>query len=342
VPHPPGLDIAVRYLPADIGIGGDWYDVTWRRDGLVMLAIGDVAGHGLGAAATMNELRIAARAFAMRDASPGHVLEELDRYLDAMHTRTLATALIILLDPATGKGVVASAGHLPPVLSGSETRLVALEVGPPLGTGRAGSRETTFVLPAGGRLLLYTDGLVERRSDPIDSRLEVLTHAVDAATDSAEALADRVLARLLPDGHRRDDVALLAVQRAEHDTLTMCTPADAARVSTLRATLQHWLDDLGATRDESADLVLAVGELLANVCVHAHPLATGEMELHAQVDAGRVVRIDVVDHGVWRPGRERGGGRGLSIVRATVDELVIESTESGTRATIFRRLGSGS
>src|SRR4029078_12138621 len=116
VPKPPGLDIAVRYLPADIGIGGDWYDVTWSRAGLVMLVSGDVAGRGIAAAATMNELRIAARAFAMRDASPARVLEELSRYIDAMHTRTLATVLIVLLDPATGKGVVASAGHLPPVL----------------------------------------------------------------------------------------------------------------------------------------------------------------------------------------------------------------------------------
>jgi anti-sigma regulatory factor (Ser/Thr protein kinase) len=96
---------------------------------------------------------------------------------------------------------------------------------------------------------------------------------------------------------------------------------------------------VGATRDESADLVLACGELLANVCVHAHPMATGEMELHADIDEERTVRIDVIDHGAWRPGRERGGGRGLGIVRATVDELLIEKSEAGTTATVFRRLG---
>jgi len=337
VPRPPGLDIAVRYLPADVGIGGDWYDVTWRRDGLVMLVIGDVAGHGIGAAATMNELRIAARAFAMRDASPARVLEELNRYIEAMHERTLATALIILLDPATGKGVAASAGHLPPILDGGTPTLLMLDAGPPLGAGRGGSREVDFELPPGGRLLLYTDGLVEVRTQPIDERLQMLADAIDGTTTTAEDLAEQVIAKMLPDGQRRDDVAVLAVQRGEQPGLVMSAPADPSRLSTLRATLQHWLQSVGATRDETSDLVLACGELLANVCVHAHPMATGEMELRAIIDRG-VVRLDVIDHGAWRPGRERGGGRGLTIVRATVDDLVIEKTDTGTQATVFRRL----
>src|SRR3954452_19099713 len=116
IAQPPGLDIAARYIPAEVGVGGDWYDVMWRSDGRVMLVIGDVAGHGLTAASTMNEIRIAARSFAMRDASPRAVLQELDAYTDVLDSDVFVTALIVLIDPVTGRGVAASAGHLAPLI----------------------------------------------------------------------------------------------------------------------------------------------------------------------------------------------------------------------------------
>jgi serine phosphatase RsbU (regulator of sigma subunit)/DNA-binding response OmpR family regulator/anti-sigma regulatory factor (Ser/Thr protein kinase) len=330
LPQPPGLDVAARYIPAEVGVGGDWYDVTWRSDGQVMLVIGDVAGHGLAAASMMNEIRIAARAFATRNESPGAVLQELNRYASDLDSMVLVTALIVMLDPVTGRGTAATAGHLPPLIDGPDGwSFLDLQVAPPLGTGRGAHAETSFTLPPNGRLVMYTDGLVEQRRTSIDTRMEELGRAFGAGAARAEELADHLVTTMLEAAPPSDDVAILTVHRAADTNLTMRVPALPGRLATLRATLRRWLLEHGAPRKVIDDVVLAVGELATNVCIHAHPVAAGIIALDANID-GSTLAVTVADNGRWQVERDRGGGRGLTIVSALVDDLEIERGEGGT------------
>ena len=207
LPGAPGVDMAARYLPADVGVGGDWYDASLGVDGRLLLAIGDVAGHGLVAATMMNEIRIASRAFAMADPSPARVLQRLKNYGTSTGGPRFVTALIVLLDPVTGEASVASAGHLPPLIVDDDgARFVDLRVAPPLGVPSGPPSETTFTLQPGARLVLFTDGLVEQRGSDLDERLAKMAETVASSPDHVEATVDRLVRDPAPDraaGRRR-------------------------------------------------------------------------------------------------------------------------------------------
>jgi phosphoserine phosphatase RsbU/P len=209
------MRLAARYLPrgADGPVGGDFYDAIALPDGRVGLAIGDVAGKGLSAAATMGQVRAALHAYALEDQDPARVLTRLDRFVTAMDVT--ATALFMTIDP-DGELAIASAGHPPAVLTdASGTRLVTGVLAPPLGCGMpAGPDAGRLHLGHGARMMLYTDGLVERRDERLDRSLEALRLVVASAPATLDALCDRVLEALAPDGGVwPDDVALLAVGR---------------------------------------------------------------------------------------------------------------------------------
>ena len=165
-----GLDIGACYVPYTHGgtFGGDWWEALPLRDGRVGLAVGDVAGHGLPAAAIMGQLRNAQRTCLIAGASPSEVLTELSALLDWTHPDAHASSLVAILDPVTGTIEWASAGHPPAVwVTGREAGLLDAPPGPPLGVvARAGAGYTDHggeVAP-GGFLLMYTDGLLESRS----------------------------------------------------------------------------------------------------------------------------------------------------------------------------------
>jgi len=338
LPSAPALDVAARYLPAEVGVGGDWYDASLRLDGQVLLAIGDVAGHGLRAAHAMNEIRIASRAFSLRESSPSRLLQHLNEFSQAAGRREFVTALMVLLDPVTGAGVAASAGHLPPLLVDDDgARFLDLVASPPLGISASRAHETPFQLPPGGRLVLFTDGLVEERRRDLDERLAELLEVVEHATGSANELVDALVGRLLPEGRPADDVAVLAIVRALDDALRIRVPATTNHLAPIRAMLRRWLVANGAAEDEVMELVLAVGELTSNVCSHAHPMEDGPMTIEARVVDG-AVQASISDEGTWRPTQDRGGGRGLEIVRAVVDDVSIERRDDGTTVRIVRGL----
>jgi len=340
LPEAPGLDLAATYLPADVGVGGDWYDASIQPDGKVLLAIGDVAGHGIAAATTMNEIRIASRAFSLNESSPSRILHMLNNFCRGTRRGNLVTALIVLLDPVTGEATVASAGHLPPVVAhGGQAYFVDLHVTPPLGVSVAHAEETQVVLPPGATILLYTDGLVEQRRGSIDDRLAQLADLVRAGGQSAAAIVDDVVRRMLPTGPPADDVALIAVKRSTDRTLRIEMPAESSCLAPIRALMRRWLAMQGANTDETRDIVLAVGELASNACTHASPVVEGTLTVEARRD-GDVLRVTVSDQGRWRPPLDRGGGRGLPIVRAVVDSLSIDSDDHGTRAHLARALAS--
>lgn len=213
-PQRPGLKIASLYQPAQAAneVGGDWYDVIPLADDKTALVIGDVMGSGIDAAATMGQLRTAARAYAALDLPPDEILRLLDQLTHGLE-HSIATCLYTTYDPRTGQCHIANAGHLPPILTrpGQQPDLLHLPTGAPLGVGGVDFDTTTVPLRPGDQLLLYTDGLVETRDDPIDERLGVLLSALG----TADPLLDATCARLV-DTMRRpdnpDDVALLLVE----------------------------------------------------------------------------------------------------------------------------------
>ncbi|WP_042364814.1 SpoIIE family protein phosphatase [Streptacidiphilus neutrinimicus] len=209
--QPPGLEVAYRYQPAGsvVEIGGDWFDVIALAGDKTALVVGDVMGSGINAAATMGQLRTAARTLARLDLDPATVLTHLDGIAGGLD-ETIATCVYAVYDPHRGSCRIACAGHLPPVHTrhGHAPRLLDLPTGVPLGVGGASFEDVRLDLGEGDELLLYTDGLVETRDHPIDTRLQALTDLLNRDRPSLEATCDLLLDALHHhDG--TDDVALL-------------------------------------------------------------------------------------------------------------------------------------
>lgn len=216
-PDRPGLGIATRYRPADdtSEIGGDWYDVLPLAGDGTALVIGDVMGSGATAAATMGQLRTATRALARLDLPPGAVLSGLDSLAEDLDS-SFATCTYLTCRPAAGTCEIATAGHLPPVVIRPDgtTGLIDPAPGPPLGIGGTTFTTHRFTLAPGSRVLLYTDGLVETRTDPIDDRLQLLLDLLTRHSDrELEDTCDLLLEELRHPGSR-DDVALLLASLA--------------------------------------------------------------------------------------------------------------------------------
>jgi serine phosphatase RsbU (regulator of sigma subunit) len=215
-PKVAGLDIAVRYIPGETGThaGGDWYDVFELDDGRVGLVVGDITGHGVGAAAAMGQLRIAVLAYALRGQEPAEVVENVDLLLHRLGANDIATMAYVLLDLAAPELVMSSAGHPPPLLvaadgtaslwSDGRGRLVG--VSPPA----RGRTQGVADYPAGSHLVLYTDGLVETIERAGDDGFARLRDVAEGFTGTADELCDHLLAQLAPNG-ARDDICVLAL-----------------------------------------------------------------------------------------------------------------------------------
>ncbi|MEU3302592.1 SpoIIE family protein phosphatase [Streptomyces sp. NPDC006678] len=212
-PHP-NLQFATRYLPVGSSnlVGGDWFETVRLHYGRTLLVMGDVMGHGVEAAVEMNTYRSMLRDVAAADLPPHRVLRQLDLAIADTMARP-ATCLLVRVDPARGLGSFSSAGHLPPVVftAAGSAELVDVPAGPPLGTGLGGYELVTRELTPEDTLLLYTDGLVERRDEDIDVSLERLTSVRLPCTAPMEDMVDAVV-RELDAEHAEDDVALLAAR----------------------------------------------------------------------------------------------------------------------------------
>ncbi|MFF4130704.1 PP2C family protein-serine/threonine phosphatase [Streptomyces mirabilis] len=213
-PHP-NLDLATRYLPcgSSVLVGGDWFETVRLHFGRTLLVVGDVMGHGLDAAVDMNAYRSMLRYVASTDLPPHRVLRRLDAAVSEDSARRPATALLVQVDPARGTATLASAGHLPPVVfAGDGTgELLELTVGPPLGTGVGGYEAVMRALAPEDILVMFTDGLVERRGEDIDASLARLAGLRLPPGTGVDAVLDRVLVGL-DARHAEDDVALLAAR----------------------------------------------------------------------------------------------------------------------------------
>jgi anti-sigma regulatory factor (Ser/Thr protein kinase)/putative methionine-R-sulfoxide reductase with GAF domain len=342
LPEVAGLDVAARYLPSFDEVGGDWYDVIELPEGLVGLAIGDVAGHGVRAAALMGQLRTGLRAYALEGQPPGETLKRLDRLLQSIRGRGMATAAYALFSLETGSLRIASAGHPPPVLvsAAGEASLIEIAAAPPLGTlPYPTHQEVEISLGPGETILMYTDGLIERRGESLIAGLERL-RATAGVVASAEELCQRVIDALVPALGSPDDVAVVALRNAPIEPdMRLRLPADPQVLSQIRQMLRRWLRSKGAQAEEIAAITLACGEACSNAIEHAYAPRGASFELEAVHCAG-IVTLTVRDDGRWRPPRGQHRGRGLQMIEATVDEFDVRATADGTEILMRRRLAS--
>ncbi|MEV8504423.1 SpoIIE family protein phosphatase [Actinoplanes sp. NPDC051475] len=216
LPDVPGLELAVRYEPAgaQTEVGGDFYELT-MLDGRLLVAIGDVAGHSLHAATVMAELRHAVRAYAVEGHPPGAVLELVNRFMRTVLPTESATVCLLTVEPDSGRIRMASAGHLPPLLHVATTGARFIDQrGPLLGINASRPQDMEFVIPRGGTLVLYTDGLIERRDSDIDVGLSALAACAGEVEASLDAFCQRLLVQLAGPGEQADDIAVVALRRS--------------------------------------------------------------------------------------------------------------------------------
>ena len=227
LPQVPGVELAARYVTGSGRVGGDWYDVFILPGGELGMVIGDVAGSGLPAAVVMGRIRSALRAYVLETDDPGVALRRLDRKIQYFETDTMATVQYSVYRPSSGELVMSSAGHLPPVLAvpGQEPRVVEFDVDPPIGVTDDQPRHSTVIgIPQGALLCCYTDGLVERRGEVLDTGIDALARTVGevAAAERdvsqpvpiAELACATVMRDLLGQEIATDDVALLMLHRS--------------------------------------------------------------------------------------------------------------------------------
>lgn len=214
LPRIAGLDVAVRYVPASdtAEIGGDFYELS-TLDDVLAVAVGDVGGHSVHAATVMAELRHATRAYLAEGHSPGEVIYRLSSLMRRLIPDEIATMCLLTLDPATGKARLANAGHPPPLIIHSGAVVPVTGRVPLLGIAQAERAvESEVELPPGGTMVLYTDGLVERRGETIDDGMARLARAAARIEDELDAYCDRLLVDVGP-ADPADDIAIVALRR---------------------------------------------------------------------------------------------------------------------------------
>jgi sigma-B regulation protein RsbU (phosphoserine phosphatase) len=213
-----GAELAARYVPGEGVIGGDWYDVFSLPSGHLGVVIGDVAGSGLAAAVIMGRMRSALRAYALETTDPTEVLARLDTKMQYFEPGALATVSYAVFSPALDSMRICLAGHYPPVIAAPEQPTALAEIPPGLLIGAAADanrREATISIRPGTLVGFYTDGLVERRDQPIDERLSRLCEAVTAGPPDTACAT--VMAALVGTESARDDIALLMLRRQPTD-----------------------------------------------------------------------------------------------------------------------------
>jgi serine phosphatase RsbU (regulator of sigma subunit)/anti-sigma regulatory factor (Ser/Thr protein kinase) len=350
LPRVPALAMAARYRPGEHAaqVGGDWYDALVLSERHVGVVIGDAVGHGVRAATLMGELRSALRAYAIEEpGAPGTVLTRLNALVARTHgAGMVATLLYMVIDLDGGPARYASAGHPPALVRAPDgtARFLEHKPLPPLGVCEHTNYESWEArLDTGATVLLYTDGLVERRQESIDAGLGRLRKALAGAPEELEQLCSSVLAELAGGVVLRDDAALFALRplRQSSPRLELELPAEPHSVALVRHRLERWLTETGDGRDDVFAIKLAVSEACANAVEHAYgPEGGHTFTLVAQRVHG-AVSIEVRDGGHWRPARGSARGLGLQIIEQVMDELELEQTPSGTVVRLEKQPAAG-
>ena len=344
LPQPAGLTVSATYLPAAAKqvVGGDWYDVIPLPDGRVGVAIGDVVGHGLEAATWMGALRSALRAYAVQGLSPAEVAPLLGRFATTAGNGRMATYLYGVVDSRRTAFTFVNASHPPPLLVRPDgtAEIVRSPLLPPLGTSLlSAAREKQVELDPGATLVLYTDGLVERRGDRLATRQQELHDAAAAAPADPELLSQALIERMVGAEPPADDVAVLSLQRAvtADQRLSLRVAARPEELAAIRRLLRGWLADAGADVRAIEAVLLASGEACTNAIEHAYGPGDQTFELEGARDGDDVVLV-IRDSGRWRAPRGQNRGRGLGLMETFMDEVEVTPSDTGTAVRMRRRI----
>ncbi|MFE7530434.1 SpoIIE family protein phosphatase [Kitasatospora sp. NPDC057542] len=341
LPEQSAVEVAYRYLPAQAGVGGDWFDVIPLPGARVALVVGDVVGHGMHAAATMGRLRTAVQNFSTLDLPPDELLGHLDELVAHIDQEaaaavgelsiTGATCLYAIYDPTTATCALARAGHPPPALVHPDgaVELLVLPAGPPLGVGGMPFEATQVRLSPGSSLILYTDGLVEDRTRDIGVGLDTLTAVLARPDRSPQEVCEAVLDVLLPD-RQTDDIALLVARTrvlepdriAEWEVASTPEAVAQARAEATRRLAEWGLDEAAFVTE------LVLSELVTNAIRYG----TGPIGVRLLYE--RTLICEVSDTSSTAPHlryavAEDEGGRGLFLVAQLTERWGVRYTPEG-------------
>jgi GAF domain-containing protein/anti-sigma regulatory factor (Ser/Thr protein kinase) len=345
LPSMQGVQVAVRYLPGTsaLDVGGDWFDTIALPGGSLGFIVGDVVGKGVPAAATMAQLRNGMRAIALDAISPAESVTKLNRLVSEYTDSPFATMAYLCLDPVSHHVTLVSAGHLPPLVIDPLGGVTLLEGGRglPLGVDpEIEYEEWQTTLEAGSTIVLYTDGLVERRDRPLDIGLDLLAAAAADAPPDPNALVDTLVEALLGTGSLGDDVAVLAVKLDEAllQPLDLILPAESEALPMLRRELERWLERAAIPQTDARDVVLATWEAGTNAIEHAQDASDQLVRVHVELIGDRL-HVEVADTGRWKTPEPRPDrGLGLQLIEALMTFVDIDRSETGTRVVMERSL----
>ena len=328
-----GLEIAHRYLPSSVisEVGGDWYDVVPLSGGRVALIVGDVMGHGIRAAATMGQLRTVARTLIALEMDPARVLRRLDDAAAAIGENQFATCVCVLYDPVDRSCTAATAGHLPPVIARADgsTDLLVLPPGAPLGVGGVPFDSVRTTLDDDAILVMYTDGLVERRGRDLDDGINLLRRTVAERRGSLEETCDAVLTALGATAGQDDIAVIMARSRpVGGDRVALLQLAgDRAMVRHARRFARDTLTGWGLAG--LTDMVeLLTSELITNALVHAGA------PVQLRLFRNQLLTVEVADRDrreprIRRAHAEDEGGRGMHLVNELAHRWGVRGSQDG-------------
>jgi PAS domain S-box-containing protein len=350
LPRHPAIQVAARYQTGSslLQVGGDWYDAFSLPDGRIALSVGDVVGHGLEAAAAMGRLRVALAALAPHADSPSELITRLDSFASGADGVDFATACYAELDPADGTLHYASAGHPPMLVVGEsgETRWLEGGRSTPLGiSSHAVRADAEDELRSGDLLIAFSDGLVERRGEPINEgldRLERVARTLGAAP--ASEACHLLVERLVADPPEDDDIVVMCLRFSPVTAAAFqrVLPARPEELAPTRAALRTWLDERNTTARTREDLLIAVGEALGNAVEHAYNRGpAGTITMAIVEDEQGDLHVEIRDRGQWQDESEGADrGRGTGIMSALTRDFTRATDQSGTTVKFTFPVGS--
>jgi serine phosphatase RsbU (regulator of sigma subunit)/anti-sigma regulatory factor (Ser/Thr protein kinase) len=329
------LEVATYYRAGVEGtqVGGDWYDVIALGGGRTALVVGDVMGRGVRAAAVMGQLRAAVRAYARLDLPPADLLESLDGLVRDIGEDQIVTCIYAVFDPADRVLRFANAGHLPPIVAtpGQGCRVVDGDENPPLGVGPFNLAQHEVDLASNARVVLYTDGLVERRGEDLELGIKTLVEHLTDLHGPVEGVPEELAAAMLPEGPD-DDVAILIARvdpPSAQESLSRRLEPESSAVANARHLVTRYLAARAMPSGVVTEAALATSELVTNALLHGRP----PVDLRLRVEGAEVL-VEVRDRATYQPRKQRPGeldehGRGLQIVSALASRWGTRPTEHG-------------